>query len=63
MEITLRVSRGTDLEIRPPGSNPQYSRSVTTPGCGTGYFPSGPGSSGAGESVVSLSTSGANSCS
>ncbi len=33
------------------------------PGSGTGYFPSGPSRSGAGPSSVSLSTSGANSCS
>ena len=31
------------------------------PGCGTGYLPSASATSGAGESIVSLSTSGANS--
>jgi len=39
----------------------QYSRWVMTPGCGTGYLPSGPATKGAGDSIVSLSTSGANS--
>src|SRR5580765_4489981 len=41
----------------------QYSRFLTMPGCGTGYVPSGPARRGAGPSRVSLSTSGANSCS
>lgn len=40
---------------------PQYSRSFVIPGSGTGYLPSGPGFSGAGESMVSLSIPGANS--
>ena len=38
-----------------------YSRLVTMPGCGTGYLPSASASNGAGPSMVSLSTSGANS--
>ena len=41
----------------------QYSRSFLIPGWGIGYLPSGPSLSGAGPSIVSLSTSGANSCS
>lgn len=40
-----------------------YSRSVRIPGCGMAYFPSGPARIGAGPSIVSLSTLGANSCS
>ena len=32
----------------------QYSRFVTMPGMGTGYLPSAPASSGAGESIVEL---------
>jgi len=41
----------------------QYSRAVTMPGCGTGYLPLASAISGAGESMVNLSTSGAISCS
>ncbi len=40
-------------------TGPQYSRLVMIPGCGTGYLPSGPACTGAGESIVSLSTPGA----
>ena len=41
----------------------QYSRSVTIPGWGTGYLPSGPACNGAGEPIASWSRPGAISCS
>ena len=59
-----RLLRG-DFELRlgtvacHPFAVQAYSRLVTMPGCGTGYLPSSPAGSGAGESIVSLSTPGA----
>src|SRR6266576_1576415 len=50
-----------DKAVRAPRPA-QYSRSVTRPGCGTGYFPLASATKGAGEFIVHLSTSGANSC-
>lgn len=53
------TSRG---DKRSTGQGHAYSRSLTRPGIGTGYFPSALIVSGLGESRVSLSMFGANSC-
>src|SRR5688572_27804151 len=42
-------------------STTSYSCFLVIPGIGIGYLPSGPAGSGAGESIVNLSTPGANS--
>ncbi len=62
-ESHLRVSRfapGAWAESVPRAGR-QYSRIPFSPGIGWGYLPSGPAWSGAGDSKVSRSTSGANS--
>lgn len=50
-----------DPSVPISGNDQEYSRLVVTPGIGMGYLPSGPACNGAGPSVISRSTVGANS--